>query len=116
MANLATSVEYLTGHRNLNLHGVTSPAFFGNRAGEREAGVVEGLARLPAAERPPYLITTASAQRGLAHAARAGRRPPLFRTTSLADEIEIYAMRYAPRRRRTRARSLSVTLAAVRGR
>ena len=53
MANMATSVEYLTGHRSLNLHGVTSPAFFGDRAGEREAGVLEALARLPAAERPP---------------------------------------------------------------
>ena len=48
MANVATSVEYLTGHRNVNLHGVTSPAFFGTRAGEREAGMLEGLARLPA--------------------------------------------------------------------
>ena len=32
MANVATSVEYLTGHHNLNLHGVTSPAFFGAHA------------------------------------------------------------------------------------
>ena len=26
LANVATSVEYLTGHHNMNLHGVTSPA------------------------------------------------------------------------------------------
>ena len=38
MANLATSVEYLTGHRNLNLHGVTSPAFFGDRADRARGG------------------------------------------------------------------------------
>jgi len=54
MANVATSVEYLTGHRNLNLHGVTSPYFFGNRTAEREAGVWESLGRLPAAERPSH--------------------------------------------------------------
>ena len=52
IANLATSVEYLTGHHNLNLHGVTTPAFFGTRPAEREAGVFELLSRLPEAERP----------------------------------------------------------------
>ena len=46
MANLATSVEYLTGHRNLNLHGVTAPDFFGDHAAEREADAFEGLRRL----------------------------------------------------------------------
>src|SRR6185503_4937444 len=62
MANMATSVEYLTGHRNLNLHGVTSPYFFGNRTAEREAGVWESLGRLPEAERPTHLITTVATQ------------------------------------------------------
>ncbi len=62
MANVATSVEYLTGHRNVNLHGVTSPAFFGNRTAEREAGVWESLGDLPARERPPFLITSAAVQ------------------------------------------------------
>ena len=56
IANLATSVEYLTGHRNLNLHGVTSPAFFGDHAAEREADAFEGLGRLSPPDRPPYLI------------------------------------------------------------
>ena len=49
------SVEFLTGHRNVNLHGVTTAAFFGNRTAEREADTLEALARLPAAERPQYL-------------------------------------------------------------
>ena len=62
MANLATSVEYLTGHRSLNLHGVTTPDFFGGHAAEREADTFESLRRLAPASRPPYLITTVSAQ------------------------------------------------------
>lgn len=94
IANLATSVEYLTGHRNLNLHGVTSPAFFGNRAGEREAGVVEVLGRLPAAERPPYLMATASALDGAPALREMASADPLFRTSSLTDEISIHALRY----------------------
>jgi hypothetical protein len=92
MANVATSVEYLTGHRNVNLHGVTSPAFLGTRAGEREAGMLEGLGRL--AERPPYLITTVASQEGSALLRELVDGPPLFRTTSFGDEIEIYRTRY----------------------
>jgi hypothetical protein len=94
MANQATSVEYLTGHRNLNLHGVTSPAFFGTRRPERDAGVLELLRRLPEDARPPYLITTSATQAAspLLRALAAG--PPLFRTTSFGDEIEVYRTRY----------------------
>ena len=92
MANVATSVEYLTGHRSLNLHGVTSPAFLGTRAGEREAGMLEGLARL--SERPPYLITTTSSQDSSAFLRELVEGPPLFRTTSFSDEIEVYRTRY----------------------
>jgi len=95
MANLATSVEYLTGHRNLNLHGVTSPAFFGNRKAEREAGVFESLGRLPESERPPYLITSASAQEAYPTMRELVVGPPLFQTTSLSDEILIFRTRYA---------------------
>ena len=50
IANLATSVEYLTGHRNLNLHGVTSPTFFGNRAGRARGR--RAARRSPACPRP----------------------------------------------------------------
>lgn len=94
IANLATSVEYLTGHRNLNLHGVTSPAFFGNRASERDAGIVEVLARLPAAERPPYLMTTVSALESSPALREMASAQPLFLTSSLSDEIAIHAMAY----------------------
>jgi hypothetical protein len=93
MANLATSVEYLTGHRNLNLHGVTSPAFFGNRKAEREAGVIEALARLPAAERPPFLLTSVSAQEALG-ARHLVDGEPVYRSSSLSDELLIFRMRY----------------------
>jgi hypothetical protein len=92
MANVATSVEYLTGHRNVNLHGVTNPAFFGTRAGEREAGMLEGLARLPA--KPAFLITTTGTQEGSDLLREIASGPPVFRTTSFGDEIEIYRTRY----------------------
>ncbi len=94
MANIATSVEYLTGHRNLNLHGVTSPAFFGNRKAEREAGVFESLTRLPAAERPQFLITSERTQEAFPSMRELVEGPPLFRTSSLSDEILIHRMRY----------------------
>lgn len=94
IANLATSVEYLTGHRSLNLHGVTTPAFFGNRTAEREAGVLEALSRLPPAERPPYLITTASAQEKYPSMRELVEPSPLFRSSSFGDEIEIYRTRF----------------------
>jgi hypothetical protein len=93
IANVATSVEYLTGHRNLNLHGVTSPAFFGGRATERDAGALEGLARLDPGQRPPYLLTTrAAATSATVRAILDG--PPLFQTASGGDEIEVYRVRY----------------------
>jgi len=94
MANLATSVEYLTGHRNLNLHGVTSPYFLGNRTAEREAGVWESLGRLPAAERPSHLITTVATQDSFPTMREIALAPPLFQTNSFLDEILIYRMRY----------------------
>ncbi|HXB55279.1 MAG TPA: hypothetical protein VN461_10875 [Vicinamibacteria bacterium] len=94
MANIATSLEYLTGHRNLNLHGVTSPAFFGNHTAEREAGVFEALGRLPASERPPYLITTSSVQEGSALMRELVEGPPLHQSSSLGDELLIFRMRY----------------------
>ena len=94
MANLATSVEYLTGHRNLNLHGVTSPFFFGNRTAEREAGVWESLGRLPLAERPTHLITTVSTQESFPTMREIVAGPPIFQTNSFLDEILIYRIRY----------------------
>ena len=94
MANLATSVEYLTGHRNLNLHGVTSPAFFGNRPAEREANVFEALGRLPASERPPYLIASVDSLDSLPVLRELTQGPPLFRSIGFGDEIVILRTRY----------------------
>jgi hypothetical protein len=94
MANLATSVEFLTGHRAVNLHGVTSAAFLGNRTAEREADTFEALGRLPAGERPPYLVSTVSTQEALPTMRELVDGPPLFRTASLGDEIVIYRTRY----------------------
>jgi hypothetical protein len=95
IANLATSVEYLTGHRNVNLHGITSPAFFGTRPAEREAGVFEMLGRLPEGERPELLMATESALEGYASMREIVDPQPLFRTTSLTDEIVIHRLSYA---------------------
>jgi hypothetical protein len=95
IANLATSVEYLTGHHSVNLHGVTTPDFFGNRAGERDAGIVEVLGHLPAARRPPYLMTTAAALEASPALREMASAEPLFRTSSLSDEIAIHTISYA---------------------
>lgn len=94
IANLASGVEYLTGHRAVNLHGVTSAAFFGNRTAEREANTVEALSRIPAAERPPYLITSVSRQESSPVMGELVRQPALYRTLSLSDDLLIYRMRY----------------------
>jgi hypothetical protein len=94
MADVATSVEFLTGHRNINLHGVNTPAFFGGRAAEREAGVFEALGRLELPERPDFLITSLAAQESYPSLKALVAEPPLFMTTSGADEIVIYRMNY----------------------
>jgi len=87
IASAATSVEYLTGHRNLNLHGVTSPAFFGGRTGEREASMLEGLARLPVPERPEWLLTSVAAQQASPTLRELAVQPPVLRSTSGADDL-----------------------------
>jgi hypothetical protein len=57
IANAATSVEYLTGHRNMNLHGVTSAEFAGPQTAEREAGVLEALQRHEPHQQPRWRIS-----------------------------------------------------------
>ncbi len=94
IANAATSVEYLTGHRNVNLHGVTSPAFVGNRTAEREAGLFESLGRLPAAERPPFLLLTRSGYDGSELMRALTDGPPLFETASLGDDLLLFRARW----------------------
>jgi hypothetical protein len=94
IANAATSVEYLTGHRNVNLHGVTSPAFVGNRTAEREAGLFESLQRLPAAERPPYLLLTRSGLDGSELMQGLADGPALFETASLGDDLLLFRARW----------------------
>jgi hypothetical protein len=73
---------------------VTSPAFLGNHKAEREAGVLESLHRMPAAGRPPYLITTPTARSGHPIFEHLIEPPPLFQTSSLSDEIQIFRARY----------------------
>jgi 4-amino-4-deoxy-L-arabinose transferase-like glycosyltransferase len=94
IANAATSVEYLTGHRNLNLHGVTSPAFVGGRTAEREASMFEGLGRLAADERPPYLLLTRSSHEGSELLQALAPGPPVFATTSFGDDLLLFEARW----------------------
>jgi hypothetical protein len=115
VANAATSVDYLTGRRGLNLHGVTSPAFFGGRAAEREAGLFEALSRLPEGERPTHLLSSASGQRGSPLLRELADSPPVFATLSLGDELQLFRLREGLAGRQARPRSLP-SLAAVRGR
>lgn len=90
IANLATSVEYLTGHRNLNLHGVTSPGFAGSRTAEREAGMFESLGRRPAADRPPYLLLTRSGREGSELLQALAPGAPLYATSSFGDDLLLF--------------------------
>ncbi|HET9317072.1 MAG TPA: hypothetical protein VFQ51_15880 [Vicinamibacteria bacterium] len=116
VANLATSVEYLTGHRSLNLHGVTTAQFLGNRPAEREAGVLEALGRIPPAERPGLLMATESALQGASVLRELTAEPPLFRTSSFTpDEIVVLRMQYGPLSGSDEPR-LPETLKAVAGR
>jgi hypothetical protein len=94
IANLATSVEYLTGHRNLNLHGVTTPAFFGGRATERDAGALAGLRRLEVGERPAYLMVMASTASASPLARALIEGPALFASSTGGDELLIHRIRY----------------------
>jgi hypothetical protein len=95
IANIATSIEYLTGHRNLNLHGVTSPAFFGNRTAEREAGVFESLGRLPESQRPTLLLSSVATQDGSPLLRRLAPAPAVFQSTSFSDELVLLRMDYS---------------------
>ena len=94
IANAATSVEYLTGHRNLNLHGVTSPGFVGNRTAEREAGIFESLERVAPGERPGYLLLTRSGHEGSELLSGLADGPPLFETASLGDDLLLFRARW----------------------
>jgi hypothetical protein len=94
IANLATSVEYLTGHRNLNLHGVTSASFVGNRSSEREAGLLESLRRLPAPERPPWLLLARSGYEGSALLRAFTDGPPVFESASFGDDLVLFRARW----------------------
>ena len=114
IANLATSVEYLTGHRSVNLHGVTSPAFFGNRPAERELGMFEAMGRLGPADRPEYLLTTVDTHESSPILQELVATPPLFRTSSFGDDIVVYRMRFDALGRNRRLYSPAV-LEQVRG-
>ncbi len=95
VANAATSIEYLTGRRSVNLHGVTTPAFFGGRTAEREASMLEAIARLPVAERPGYLLSSEQAQQSQTTLRALARDAPVYRSFSLSsDELLLFETNY----------------------
>ena len=94
IANLATSIEYLTGHRNLNLHGVTSPGFGGTRSVEKEAGYFEALGRLSPEERPPYLLLPRSSLENSELLPHLIDGPPVFATASFGDDFLLFRARW----------------------
>jgi hypothetical protein len=94
IANVATSIEYLTGHHNLNLHGVTSPGFVGSRPVEKEADLYEALCRLPRDERPTYLLVTRSGLDNSALLPRFADGPPLYETSSLDDDLLLFRAKW----------------------
>jgi hypothetical protein len=94
IANGATSIAYLTGHRNLSLHGVTSPGFGGTRAVEKEAGYFEALVRRPPDERPPFLLVPQSSLENSELLPLLTDGPPVFQTASLGDDFLILRTRW----------------------
>lgn len=114
IASIATGVEFVTGHRNLNLHGVTSPQFFGNLTAEREAGTWEGLARLLPSDRPEYLLTSSAIQEGSALMRELVSSVALHESVSLGDELLLMRLRWDLVGRQARPVS-PTTFAAVSG-
>jgi hypothetical protein len=94
IATVSTGIEYLTGHPGLNLHGVTSPEFLGNRTVEREAQTFEALGRLPVEQRPELLTASLSSVESLLTVRELVEEPPLFRTSSFADDLAVYRLRW----------------------
>ncbi len=115
IASAATSVEYLTGHRNTNLHGVTSPAFFGGRTSERDVAMLEGLVRLPESERPEWLLSSEALQDGSPTLQELADGPPVYRTLSGSDELLVFHTRWTTFSAAT-APWLPRTAAAIAGR
>ena len=97
IANLATSVEYLTGHRSLNLHGVTTPGVPRQPAGGARGRRVRGARR---ASPPPSARRSSWPPSPPCEGAPALRElvvePALFRTSSFSDEIVVLRTQYGP--------------------
>ena len=66
----------------------------GGRAAEREAGAFEALSRLPAGERPGYLLVTRSGLEGSELLRALAVSPPLFETTSFGDDLLLLRARW----------------------
>ncbi|HEX9187447.1 MAG TPA: hypothetical protein VGB87_10265, partial [Vicinamibacteria bacterium] len=64
------------------------------RTAEREAGMFESLGRLPAAERPSYLLVTRSGLEGSELLRALGDGPPLYETASLGDDLLLFRARW----------------------
>lgn len=94
VANVATSLEYLSGHRNVSLHGVTDARFVGNRFVEKEAGLFESLTHLPANERPPYLLVARPVLEQSLLYQQLADGPPLYESPGLEDQLLVLRARW----------------------
>jgi hypothetical protein len=73
---------------------VTTPAFFGTLTMEKEAGWFEALNRMPAADLPPYFLTSVAAQEGSPLLRELVSGDPLYRTFSLGDDLLVFRSRW----------------------
>jgi hypothetical protein len=86
IANAATSVEYLTGHRSLNLHGVVSAEFAGGRALDRDANMLEQMRRLAPESRPRFLLVGRSQLEGSEVLRAFAGGPPVHEAPGFGDD------------------------------
>jgi hypothetical protein len=94
IANTSTAIEFLTGHRNMNLHGVTSPFFLDGYMAEREANILEVLGRLPPEARPEFLVSSVGTHESQVGIRALARGEPLYRSMSLGDELLVFPTKW----------------------
>ena len=94
IANVATNLEYLSGHRNVSLHGVTHAGFTGNRFVEKEAGLFESLTRLPASDRPAYFLVARPILEQSFLYQQLADGAPLYESPGLEDQLLVLRARW----------------------
>jgi 4-amino-4-deoxy-L-arabinose transferase-like glycosyltransferase len=94
IVSFATSLEYLSGHRNLNPFGVMSADFLGQTSVERDAELYEALARQPKQSLPAYALSARSLQESSDFFREIAPGPPLFSSLSFDDDLLVLRTRW----------------------